>query len=339
MVKVGILDYAQMDEGDTVREALEHSVELVKHAEKLGFHRFWVAEHHDVPALTNSSPEMLMMKLADETENIRIGSGGVMIPHYSPLKVAENFRTLEGFHEGRIDLGIGNNSGTPVVKAAMNERKEGFLPYEEAIEDTMLYLTEKLDKAHRFYPVTANPKINSTPDMYLLSSGESSAQLAARLGIGYTFGLFPFFGSEKMIAGPAAAKLYRKQFKPSQLLDKPNVIIAPFVAIADTKEEAELLGKVLDVWLLGKESFASFKQFPSIETATQYALTEEDRGRINEQRKHFIVGDKMMVKEQTDQLITAYDADEVLFIPLLPGVDRRKRAYELLADLYETEMA
>lgn len=334
MVKIGILDYAQVDEGQTTYEALASSVELAKHAEKLGFHRFWLAEHHDVPALSNSSPEMLMMKIADETQSIRIGSGGVMLPHYSPLKVAENFRTLEGFHKGRIDLGIGNNSGTPVVKAAMNELKEYFLPYDQAIKDTMYYLTNDVDDTHRFYPIVANPAVDSKPDLYLLSSGESSAKLAAELGIGYTFGMFPFFGSEKMLAGPQAASLYRDAFKPSDYLNKPKVIIAPFVAIAETKEEAEQLGKVLDVWLLGKEAFAEFKQFPSIETAKAYNLTDEDRERIHEQRKHFIVGDPEMVKEQTDDLIERFQADEVLFIPLLPSVQTRKRAYELLAKLY-----
>ena len=145
MVKLGILDYAQIDEGTSAQTALQNTITLAQFAESLGYERFWMAEHHDVPAFASSSPELIMMRLADATKRIRIGSGGVMLPHYSPYKVAENFRVLEAFHSNRIDLGIGNTIGTPIVNRTLNENKKSKLNYEQSIVDLTKYLSDQMD--------------------------------------------------------------------------------------------------------------------------------------------------------------------------------------------------
>ena len=334
MVRLGILDYAQIDEGSDARQALADSVELSKLAESLGYERFWMAEHHNVPAFACSSPEMMMMRIADATERIRVGSGGVMLPHYSPYKVAENFRMLEAAHPGRIDLGIGNTVGTPIVNQALNEKKQGKLNYEQSITDLTYYLSDRVDEDHRFAGISANPVIPTTPQMWALSTSVRSAKMAAKLGIGYTFGLFPKPGVDKFAIGVEAAEAYRAEFEPSPFMPEPTVSIAPFVVIAETNEEAEDYAEALDFWLLGKDQFSYVKQFPSVETARAYNYSDEEISTIEENRTRMIVGDQTRVKEQLDGLIHRFKADEVLLIPLMPEIDVRKRAIELLAELY-----
>ena len=334
MVRLGILDYAQIDEGSDARQALADSVELSKLAESLGYERFWMAEHHNVPAFACSSPEMMMMRIADATERIRVGSGGVMLPHYSPYKVAENFRMLEAAHPGRIDLGIGNTVGTPIVNQALNEKKQGKLNYEQSITDLTYYLSDRVDEDHRFAGISANPVIPTTPQMWALSTSVRSARMAAKLGIGYTFGLFPKPGVDKFAIGVEAAEAYRAEFEPSPFMPEPTVSIAPFVVIAETNEEAEDYAEALDFWLLGKDQFSYVKQFPSVETARAYNYSDEEISTIEENRTRMIVGDQTRVKEQLDDLIHRFKADEVLLIPLMPGIDVRKRAIELLAEIY-----
>ena len=334
MVRLGILDYAQIDEGSDARQALADSVGLAKLAESLGYERFWMAEHHNVPAFACSSPEMMIMRIADATERIRVGSGGVMLPHYSPYKVAENFRILEAAHPGRIDLGIGNTVGTPIVNQALNEKKQGKLNYEQSITDLTYYLSDRVDEDHRFAGISANPVIPTTPQMWALSTSVRSAKMAAKLGIGYTFGLFPKPGVDKFAIGVEAAEAYRAEFEPSPFMPEPTVSIAPFVVIAETNEEAEDYAEALDFWLLGKDQFSYVKQFPSVETARAYNYSDEEISTIEENRTRMIVGDQTRVKEQLDDLIHRFKADEVLLIPLMPEIDVRKRAIELLAELY-----
>lgn len=332
-ISVGLLDYAQIDEGKNAREALQETVTLARTAESLGYDRFWVAEHHNVPAFANSSPEVLMMHLANATDSIRIGSGGVMLPHYSSYKVAENFRLLESFHPERIDLGIGNTIGTPLVNRTLNENKRRTISYEQSVTDLTVYLTDTVNEEHRFHGISANPVIDTRPEMFILSTSLRSAKIAASHGIGYTFGLFPFLTNDKIKAGIEAVKVYREEFKPSSFMSKPKVLIAPFVAIADDKKQAENYAQALDLWLLGKSNFSEFERFPSVETAKNYSYSNEDLTTIQAHRSRLIVGDQESVKEQLNKLIDQFTANEVLLIPLIPGLKARKRAYHLLADL------
>lgn len=334
VVKLSILDYAQIDEGSNGQQALQNTVEFAQLAEHLGYERFWMAEHHDVPAFASSSPELVMMRLADATNRIRIGSGGVMLPHYSPYKVAENFRILEAFHPGRIDLGIGNTVGTPIVNRVLNENKEAKLNYEKSIEDILHYLSDAEDPAHRFSEITANPIIPTSPQIWTLSTSMRSAKMAAKLGIGYTFGLFPLAGIDKLNTGIKAAEIYRKEFNPSRFMPKPKVSIAPFVVVGETAEKAQTYAKALDFWLLGKDNFSYYPAFPSAETAKAYAYTEKEKKIIQENRIRMVVGDITSVVEQLDQLIYQFKADEVLLIPLIPGFEARKKAIESLAKAY-----
>ncbi len=334
MVKLSVLDYAQIDENSNGQEALQNTIELAQFAEALGYERFWMAEHHDVPAFASSSPELVMMRIADATKRIRIGSGGVMLPHYSPYKVAENFRILEAFHPGRIDLGIGNTIGTPIVNRALNENKTGKLNHEQSIADLIYYLGSEVNAQHRFSDITANPVISTAPQIWSLSTSMRSAKMSAKLGIGYTFGLFPLVGIDKLKVGIKAAEIYRDEFRPSAFMPEPKVSIAPFVVVGETAEQAEEYAEALDFWLLGKDSFSYYPAFPSVQTARQYVYTERQKEIVKANRVRMVVGDIESVTEQLNELIEQFKADEVLIIPLIPGFEARKRAVELLAKAY-----
>lgn len=334
MVKLGILDYAQIDEGKNAQTALHETIQLAQVADSLGYERFWMAEHHDVPAFASSSPELVMMRLADATNRIRIGSGGVMMPHYSPYKVAENFRILEAFHPNRIDLGMGNTIGTRIVYRTLNEKKRGRLGYEQSISDVMGYMSDQLSDDHRFKEITANPVVPTVPQMWVLSTSVKTAKMAAKLGIGYTFGLFPLAGLDKLQIGIEAAETYRTEFQPSRFMPEPSVSIAPFVVVAETNEQAEEYAEALDLWLLGNEQFSELDTFPSLETARAYSYTDEQKAMIEANRTRMVVGDRERVTSELQQLVEQFKADELLLIPLIPGIDARKKAIELLAESF-----
>lgn len=334
MLELGILDYAQLDEGATPREALQGSVELAQTAEELGFKRFWVAEHHDVPAFASSSPELLMMQILNQTSTIRVGSGGVMLPHYASLKVAENFRMLEGFHPGRVDLGLGNTKGTPEVYTALNELKERFKGNQEAIEEIIGLLTDDVERDPLHEGMSANPKIDSVPKMWLLSSSVRSARVAAKLGLGYVFGLFPYASKDRLEVGIEASKVYREEFQPSAFLDEPRVIVAPFLAVAESEEEGMEYAQALDLWLLGKDNFGELAQFPSIETAKNYDYSDVDKKKIANNRIRSVVGGIDSVTAQLNDIADKMAADEILLVPLMPGLEARKEALRLLSKAF-----
>lgn len=336
MVKLNILDYAVIDEGRTAQEALADTIALAKRADQIGYHRFWMAEHHNVPAFASSSPELFMMKIADETDRIRVGSGGVMLPHYSPFKVAENFKVLEGFHPGRIDLGMGNTVGTPEVKAVLNEKKQGLLGYEQSVQDIYKYLSESDDPNHRFNEVRANPQTDTMPEMFMLSASERSARIAANNGLGYTFGFFPYPSKDKAISAKKAIQLYRDHFKPSKSLAEPTVILSIFVAVSDDAELAEKHQKSLEVWLLGKDDYGEFERFPSHETAAKYQYSSEDEASLESQRERMAAGHIDQVEEQLKEILQVTKADELQIIPLIPGIDQRLKAIELIYERFSS---
>lgn len=329
MVLINILDYSPIFEGSNARQALLHTKELAQQADQLGYNRYWVAEHHHVFSVAGSTPELLMMQLAAATENIRIGSGGVMLPHYSPYKVAENFRMLEAFHPNRIDLGIGRSPGFPNVNKAMNETKTKRIPYDQQIKDLYKYFTDNTNDDHRFQDLIATPVIDTIPEMWLLGSGSRSARIAAETRSAYAFAHFA--PNTRVNSNKQVVSEYRRHFKPSVLFDKPKVMIAVFAIIADTKEEAEVIAKAFDLWLLFIESNNQPPYMPSIQTAKNrgHSIIEEEK--ITQNRSRVILGDAEQVKHGIEQLAEQYEADEITIIPQFFGEKNRIKALELLA--------
>ncbi|MGT2866232.1 LLM class flavin-dependent oxidoreductase [Streptococcus fryi] len=325
-MKLSILDYGLLDEGATPAQAFQEIVALAQKAEALGFHRFWVAEHHNVHALTISHPELMMMHLLNQTTRIRIGSGGIMALHYSSLKLAETIKTLEALFPNRVDIGLGNSLGTPLVNTAMNSIHHSE-DYEKVLSEVATYLNNSTVE-----PV-ANPNVTDSPPMWLLSMGIKTATLAGKMGLGYTYGVFPYIVQEPTVLGKSVADAYRQSYKPSGALTPPHMMLAVFVAIADTSEEAEYLAKSLDVWMLGNQAFNEFKAFPSLETAMSYKFTDEERERVRHNRQRLLVGTKEDIMYQLQPWINACQPDELLLIPLVAGFDNRMKSLELLSQL------
>lgn len=182
-MKLSILDYVPIFEGRSAHEAFQHSVELAQRAEQLGYVRYWVAEHHQVRSVASSAPEMVMMTLLEQTSNIKIGSGGVMLPHYSPYKVAEQFKMMEARHPHRVDMAIGRSPSFNNVNAALNENKERKLDFDTQLDDLNKYFNDDIDIAHRFKTLLATPLIPTKPEMYILGMSERSAKLAGKRGL------------------------------------------------------------------------------------------------------------------------------------------------------------
>ncbi|MBX6395275.1 MAG: LLM class flavin-dependent oxidoreductase, partial [Alicyclobacillaceae bacterium] len=275
MIRLSVLDQSPIPEGSTAPEALAQTVRLARETERLGYHRFWVSEHHFTFNLAGSSPEVLMAYLAAHTSKIRIGSGGVMLPHYSPYKVAENFRVLEGLAPGRIDLGLGRApGGLPLATRALQEgRAPAIDRYPEQLDDLIGYLYDSLGENHRFAGLRATPVVPTAPEIWLLGSSGESARLAAERGAAFAFAQF-INGQEHM--GIEAMRDYVRHFRPSALGDKPRTMVAVFVICAETEERAEQLASSLDLSLLQLAKGEASQGIPSVETAQRYPYTPYD---------------------------------------------------------------
>lgn len=330
MVSLNILDYSPIDEGSTAREALLQTTALAKCAEEFGYCRFWVAEHHHVLSVAGSTPEMLMMHLATSTKHIRIGSGGVMLPHYSPYKVAENFRMLEALHPDRIDLGIGRSPSYRLVNRALNETKGKRLSYEQQVQDLYKFLTDNKSEDHRFNDLIATPVIKTAPEMWMLGSGMGGAKIAAENGTAYAFAHF----AKPSGAGVDAVNHYRKHFQASTLLERPKIMIAVFAIIAETPEEAGELAKAFDLWLLFVESANPPPYYPSIHTAKRRGLSSVEKEKVSQNRKRMIIGNADQVREEIEKVSDLYQADEVTIIPNFFGANNRIKGIKLLAESF-----
>lgn len=328
MLKLGILDQSQIGEGRTAADALHETTRLAQEAEKLGYGRFWMSEHHGNRALAHSSPEILIAHVAAATRSIRVGSGGVMLPHYSAYKVAENFRLLEALHPGRIDLGLGRApGGYPLATRALNEGKTyHYGQYPEQISDLIDYFHDTTAD-HRFAGLFAAPSVASSPDIWLLGSSDESARIAAQLGTAYGFA--QFFGTP---GGAAAIRDYRARFKPQRLGDKPRALAAVLAICADSEEEANELALSTDLFFLRLEKGLELPFFPSVQTAKDFPYTEYDLESLKRGRQRRIVGTPDRVREALEMLAEEFDADELLVVSPIHDFEKRIASYRLIAE-------
>jgi luciferase family oxidoreductase group 1 len=332
LIKLSVLDQSLVSAGETVFDAFQNTIVLAKEADKMGFHRFWVSEHHFAKNLAGSSPEILMSHLATLTNTIRIGSGGVMLPHYSAYKVAENFRVLEGLFPNRIDMGLGRApGGTHLATKALQEYKSTYADkYPQQLDDLITYLYDLADSNFRFPSLFATPKIDTAPEMWLLGSSGGSALLAAERGAGYAFA--QFINGE---GGADVVKYYRERFRPSIVNEKPHTLLAIIVFCADTDEEAEKLAMSGDLALLLLEKGVTTEGLPTIEEAQVYPYTDFDRNRIAINRKRMVVGSPSTVKKQIELLCDQYETDEVMVVSFMNKREHKIRSYQLLANAFK----
>ena len=328
-LKLGILDQSIVHYGKTAKNALDETIATVKLAEKLGYNRFWVSEHHNSTFIAGSAPEILMVKLATETEHIRIGSGGVMLPNHSTLKVAENFRLLETLFPGRIDLGIGRAPGGDKITASLLNPSNTFS------EESYL---KQLDNLQRFFsdsaatlygPLTAVPKCETIPEQWILSSSGGSAAIAAKFGMGLAVARFI-----NGFASPEIVNNYRRNFKPSKQLTEPKVLLAISVLCADTEEKALQMRKYIDYVLLQFER-GKFDGFGTPDEIAKHSFTMEELERIKNHKGRIVSGTKDQVKEQLLKLAEEFNVDEIMVSVMANNENDRKRSFELLAEAFD----
>ena len=274
--------------------------------------------------LADAAPEVLLARLGAETSTIRIGTGGVLLPHYSALKVAEQFRMLETLTPGRIDLGIGRApGGTSRVAAALASRDIERFP--DQVRDVVDYLDGTLPPDHPFASIAAMPSGDSSPEVWLLGSSDYSAALAAELGLPFAFAHF--------ISGdaPDVVRMYRRRFRPSSRAAEPRVLVAVSAILADTRDEAEQLAGTIDLWRLRIRRGIDLP-VPSLHEARAYPYGESERAEIAYNRRRLILGAVPAARERIESLVEAHTADEALVLTIAPDYAARERSYRLLAD-------
>jgi luciferase family oxidoreductase group 1 len=332
-LKLSILDQSPVASGSTHSEALQQTIKLAQAADAWGFTRYWIAEHHNTLGLASSSPEVLISTLGAKTSRIRIGSGGVLLPHYSAYKIAENFRMLEALYPGRIDLGIGRApGGTPHTAKALRDGKADIFErldrFPEQVSDLTAFLTDSLGPGHRYEGIHASPLIETIPQLWMLGSSSQGGIYAAEMGAAYCFA--HFINSS---GGQQVVHRYMREFRPNALNAQAQAMVAIFVICAETEKEAERLAASMDLSILKVEK-GERGGVPSPQEAADYPYTERDRVRIRENRSRMLVGDPEQVKRQVTALVESYGTDEVMILTRAHDFAARLRSYELLADAF-----
>lgn len=327
-LRLSILDYSPVDEGLSATDAFGASLRLAQRAEHHGFHRYWVSEHHGMPAQAGNSPEILMSHVASGTARIRVGSGGVLLPNYSSLKIAENYQLLESLFPGRVDLGFGRAPGADQrISAALNDEKSSPLSYSQKVVDLLGFLTGHHPSASRYAGMRAYPQTPRPPQPFVLGASGSTAQGAAEAGLGFTFAHF----INPTLRGAHASKAYRQAFKPSDFADKPQVVVAVFVAVGETSEEATLFADAFHLWLSHAESHAPFDRVPSLETTGAHRWSREEKVVRERNEGRLIYGTGGDVIAQLRALGKLYETDEVMINLMMPGEASRLTAINSLA--------
>ncbi len=324
--RLSVLDQSPISEGFTAGDALRNSIELARLADRLGFYRYWVAEHHGTPSLACTSPEVLIGPIASATTHLRVGSGGIMLPHYSPLKVAENFSMLSGLYPGRIDLGIGRAAGTsPNVSQALQRDRRQLAPddFPEQLDELREYFAASRSTKGTFprTPLAIAPA--ESPEIWLLGSSPQSAVWAAELGLPYCFA--DFINSE----GAGIAEHYRRAFRGSDRLGAPNLAVAAWVICADSDEEAAELALSFRMMmrLLQRGRLGAV---PTVEHARRFLAAD---GYVPDMlpARRLITGSPSTVRHALEGLAAEYQAEEILIVNIMHDHAARLGSYERVA--------
>jgi luciferase family oxidoreductase group 1 len=332
-LELSILDVSPVHAGITPADALANTVDLARRAERLGYHRFWLAEHHNTEAIASSVPEVMIAQVANATTTLRVGSGGVMLPNHSPLKVVETFRVLETLHPGRIDLGIGRAPGTDgeTMFALQRDRRQpvpdDFL---QQLAELLAYFEDGFPEGHPFGRLARLPGAPGTAEVWLLGTSHESAVWAAEWGLPYSVADFINPG------GSAAALLYRERFDPVPRRDHPEVSVAVAAICAETGEEAQRLASSwrMAITLAGRGQFGPV---PAVDTALAFLAGEVGADTTGGRRT--VVGSPETVRLGLERIAAEYDADELVILTMTHDHAARRRSYELLAEAFGLEPA
>ena len=324
-MKLSVLDQSPVISGLGARRAIEETLALAKRVEELGYHRYWLAEHHAIAALADPCPEILLARLGAETRRLRIGTGGVLLPYYSAFRTAESFRMLEALYPGRIDLGIGRApGGDPRTAQAVGG---GRFPDASNFPQQVWELAALLEGEHR--PVRLQPEVDTVPQVWLLGSSDFSGALAAELGLPFAFAHFI-----NPRGGDAVSRAYREMFKATDKRPKPQVIVCTFAIVGESDDEAERLAASIDLRRLHM-ALNIDSPVPTAEEAARHRYSEEERRYVMGQRARAIIGGPAKAKQEFEQLRERYQADEVMVLTITGDYESRMRSYELLIGAFE----
>ena len=331
---LSVLDQCPVPAGSTASQALADSLALAEAVERMGYQRYWAAEHHNTASLASVSPEILVAEVAARTRSIRVGAGGVLLSHYSPLKVAENFRLLEALHPGRIDLGLGRAAGTdPVTEAALQYRPGalGDEHFGQKVVDLLGFLDGTVEADHPYSDARAMPSSAAGPQVWILGSSSNGAAAAAYVGLPFAFAHFitPDFG-------PQIVRSYRKGFTPSSRLSEPRAVVAVSVVCADTDAEAERLARSAAVWRLRPEGPARGPLL-SPDDAAAVPLSAVQQELVRQHRAGMVVGGCDRVHAELTDLAATFAVDEVLVVTVCHDPAARLHSYRLLAEAFQLE--
>ncbi len=330
-IRLSVLDLAPITAGATARDALLNSLDLARHTENLGFHRYWVAEHHNIAGVASSATAVLIGQIAAATQHMRIGSGGIMLPNHAPLVIAEQFGTLESLFPGRIDLGLGRAPGTDQMTArALRRTLNGSVDDFPQLVDELRGYFRPVDERFAARAVRAIPGEGLTIPVWLLGSSDFSARLAARLGLPFAFA--SQFAPQ---ATRAALAIYREHFQPSAALDRPYAMVGANVFVADTSEEARYLASS------HKQQFLNLirghkKPLPAPVEDMDALWTPGERAMVEAQLAASFAGDGAEVRAGLEAFAESTDADEIICNSAIFDHQARKRSYDLLARLWQT---
>jgi luciferase family oxidoreductase group 1 len=329
---LSVLDLCPLPDGSTPAQAVAHTLDLARHAEKLGYRRYWLAEHHNTGMLACSAPEVLIAAVAGATRTIRVGSGGIMLPNHTPLKVAETFRVLEALSPGRIDLGLGRAPGTDALTAMALRRSHdpaaGDFP--EELAELVGFLTDDHERGGRFARIVASPVGTGCPQLWILGSSLFGAQMAAVHGFGFAFAhhINPSMAEEAMT-------VYRRYFRPSRFCDAPRAILGISAICADTDEEAERLAASARLVSLRIGQGRVSQPVPDADAAAAYPYTDDERMRIDANRPRLQTGSPATLRRRFNELAALTHADEIMVNTIVHDHAARLHSYHLLAGMTE----
>ena len=335
MIKLSVLDQSPVSEGYTPADALQNTVELARLADKLGYERYWIAEHHAIITLASPAPEILIARIGAETSGIRIGSGGVLLPHYSPLKVAETFRMLHAMYPGRVDLGIGRAPGGSGLEAFALRRDRGERiqndDFQEQLVELLAFLRREFPAEHPFARIKISPDTPGVPDVWLLGSSMWSSHIAAALGLPYAFA--HFISSEET---RPALENYRTSFRPSKHLAQPRAIVALGAVCADTEAEAKRLYTSTRLHVRRIRLHGRRLPVPSPEQAIaelgDLAFGDDPVVHGGGEWPRYAVGAPEQVREELERMARELQIEEVMLIAVMHDYRARQHSYRLIAE-------
>ncbi|AXI09905.1 MsnO8 family LLM class oxidoreductase [Oceanobacillus sp. 143] len=330
-MKLSILDQAPVSSGYSAKEALEATIELAMLAEKLGYTRYWVAEHHDLKGLASPAPDILLGIIGSQTERIRIGSGAVLLPNYKPFNIAERYNLLATLYPERVDIGLGRAPGgsaeTSIALAGNFLEQVKKMP--ELLDELHHFLHHNFPADHIFSKVSAAPMPTSAPVPWLLGTSKKSAILAAEKGMPYVFG---HFMSDQ--EGPSIVKTYRNNLKQGI----PEIIITVSVICAETTEEAEEMALSNLLWRVQQDKGKGKDGVPSIDEAKDYLFNDHELVMIEKMKEKQIIGNPQEVRAKLEKLQAVYQTDEIMIVTITHDYEARRKSYQLIAEACDLEI-